>query len=528
MHLSDIVIEVFLHDLLPLASTHDILNLGCTSKFFAKVCADETLWERRCRVDFKEYMGTAALWDATWKRLYKALSFPRVFVWGYLGDGRRGIEDYQTRGFDSFPNPVEVQLHPGLRLVRLVAGCWSFNALDSEGSIYVWGSLESDLPLTQRMTPSPLGRIQVKSPRRLIMPNPIVDISCGKLHMTALDSKAQVWTFTNWLSPFRLESAMLDCSSSETTPAQVACGRDFSALLMMSGDVLVFWPYRIDPGSFRFTAEEVAQLKANATGALHMPCVTRALRSDPHKLPAVPQLRNAGSLSADSGETTLIKIAALAQQIVGLTGNDHVLKLGDMSHGNDGGFVTTGWEYLDKFNEPLESHVEAPSKLTDITAWCAQTEFAAYSTGTNSRVLMGSGTMSAQTSPDVVQDLQSRAVTAVALGDRHRAVLTANGELLTWGMHAGAPPLGYGAPDNPTPAGPTFPMIPRTFAMVPPGFVQQQMHLPPMVDVPTPVRFDHDADSGKRMLCIAVTTAGTHTGALVISLEEDGQLDTAR
>lgn len=46
-----IPIEVFLDHLLPLVDVQDLLSLACTDRFFAKLCADDTFWKRKLKVD---------------------------------------------------------------------------------------------------------------------------------------------------------------------------------------------------------------------------------------------------------------------------------------------------------------------------------------------------------------------------------------------------------------------------------------------------------------------------------------------
>ena len=58
-----------------------------------------------------------------------------------------------------------------------------------------------------------------------------------------MDAAADVWTFTSWGRPFRLSSSLVDKSSPDTTPVEVEGGWAVTAILTLSGDVLVFWPF---------------------------------------------------------------------------------------------------------------------------------------------------------------------------------------------------------------------------------------------------------------------------------------------
>jgi hypothetical protein len=83
MPLADIPVEVFLDNLLPLAEVRDVLSLGSTNNFFAAVCADETFWRRKCLEDFN-FTGQETARQSGWKNLYRGLSYPRIFVWGFV------------------------------------------------------------------------------------------------------------------------------------------------------------------------------------------------------------------------------------------------------------------------------------------------------------------------------------------------------------------------------------------------------------------------------------------------------------
>jgi SCF-associated factor 1 len=177
--------------------------------------------------------------------------------------------------------------------------------------------------------------------------------SCGRMHTMALDSKNQIWTFVTWGRPFRLDSPMLDCTSPETTPMQAECGWSFSSILTKSGDVLAFWPSSGEIGRIydeeNAAMDEVGDCNAYGTEDRRIPCVTWSLRADPLRIPPIPQLPDLESTGVSQEEkskaTTLIKIAAFDNHLIGLTNKGHVLKFGDLS--NEYSFDrTTRWQYV--------------------------------------------------------------------------------------------------------------------------------------------------------------------------------------
>ena len=83
MPISDIPVEVLLDNLLPFAQVNDILSLGSTNKYFAALSADETFWRRKCQEDFN-FTSQETARQSGWKTLYRGLSYPRIFVWGFV------------------------------------------------------------------------------------------------------------------------------------------------------------------------------------------------------------------------------------------------------------------------------------------------------------------------------------------------------------------------------------------------------------------------------------------------------------
>jgi SCF-associated factor 1 len=141
MDLADIPVEVLLDNLLPFARVSDVLSLGSTNKPFAALCAEETLWRRRCQEDFN-FTNQETVRQLRWKNLYRGLNHARIFVGGFVTDpheysdrdavpsffsehrggrfGRNVAKDMQMYP-PGVPYPVEVRI-PGTRTVSLVAG----------------------------------------------------------------------------------------------------------------------------------------------------------------------------------------------------------------------------------------------------------------------------------------------------------------------------------------------------------------------------------------------------------------------
>jgi SCF-associated factor 1 len=79
--ISDSPIDLLLDNLLPCIPVKDLLHLAQTSRFFADLVADDTLWKRKLQADFN-FDGAGTARTSGWKFIYKGLLKPSVFLWG--------------------------------------------------------------------------------------------------------------------------------------------------------------------------------------------------------------------------------------------------------------------------------------------------------------------------------------------------------------------------------------------------------------------------------------------------------------
>ena len=63
----------------------DLLSLGSTNRFVHSVVGDEIFWHRRVQEDFN-FSGARTARTSGWKVIYKGLSSPKTYVWGYVFD----------------------------------------------------------------------------------------------------------------------------------------------------------------------------------------------------------------------------------------------------------------------------------------------------------------------------------------------------------------------------------------------------------------------------------------------------------
>jgi len=186
-----------------------------------------------------------------------------------------------------------------------------------------------------------------------------LDFSCGGFNMMTLDTNSTVWNFESWGRPYRLVSHLLDCSSPGTTPIQVQCSLNFSAVLMSSGDVYAW--LLSDITLTEKYKEAMAKLDMDEStraivpdGGTVIPCHTWEIKMDPVKLVNLPIPYNLPDLPMTGlpeeerrKETKFIKIAALDYSLVGLTNKGHVcllrVKLGESLDDKNGFGI---WHYV--------------------------------------------------------------------------------------------------------------------------------------------------------------------------------------
>ncbi|PVF97128.1 RCC1/BLIP-II protein [Serendipita vermifera] len=532
-HLESLPQEILTDELLPLLPLKDLLSLFQVSKFFAGIGRDEVFWKRRLQQDFN-FTNASNARSSGFKFLYSRLNDPKVFVWGENSDERLGRPISPSRGRATGSRqfwPLELSI-PGSRIVELVAGGWSFTAIDTKGNVWVWGRLEGAYGLN--VDSFIKSTKPAKKPLRLNLPTPMRSISCGRALAIGLDYEGKVWCFYSWGLPFVYSPSLFEQTYQGSEIIQVECGWSFFAALTASG-MAVVWNQHGQVGAAYDQKDEVwddqerEEAKAIEVDGV-IQCQTWTVQGiEPLVLPELPNLPSLKT--GQVGNYRLVKIAGGDQFILGLTNGGHVLKL-DLNDINDPDALedlatafqqrTRGWQYLPMYCERSKiaeldtfkkgSGLALPEEL-EITHISAHfLTFVAYTTGPNSIVLTGTNDATPTSNPTVIPSLQNRGVISIVLGDYHWGALLDNGKLLTWGA---ACSTGLGDPFEIDPGKPG-------------GFRNQQernrglttVQSIPDVTEPTEVRFDHDLVERRNMFVFAAAASGWHMGALVIDLDE--------
>lgn len=153
---------------------------------------------------------------------------------------------------------------------------------------------------------------------------------------------------------------------------QVESGWSYTSVLTESGDVLVYWPGhgRMLHELHRIQSEldkqgDATKAKVSSDRPDIIPCHVWDLTTvDPVRLASIPtnlpRLGGTG-LPADvlDGETKLVKIAGLDNNLIGLTNKGHVLKYNKLS--GEESYRQGRWEYVGQMPS-------VPLMLTDVEA----------------------------------------------------------------------------------------------------------------------------------------------------------------
>ena len=95
--IADVPVELFVDGIFDYLPVQNLLSFGATNRFFHTIVNDESLWHKRIQQDFN-FSGAETARHTGWKFLYKRLSNPTVYVWGYVSRPLCIIQDEHNSG----------------------------------------------------------------------------------------------------------------------------------------------------------------------------------------------------------------------------------------------------------------------------------------------------------------------------------------------------------------------------------------------------------------------------------------------
>ena len=138
-----------------------------------------------------------------------------------------------------------------------------------------------------------------------------------------------MWIIIRPDRPFIIESDLINNEHADSTPIQVVCGHDYSAILTRSGEIYIMWPfdeYVIDAYKKQYEGSSTGlEIKGNSIS-----CKTWKLKYDLYKLPQIgdlPELNQRDRSPGSNSPPKIIKIAAMYNRLFGITDDGHILSI---------------------------------------------------------------------------------------------------------------------------------------------------------------------------------------------------------
>ncbi|KAH7438410.1 hypothetical protein KP509_04G013900 [Ceratopteris richardii] len=162
------------------------------------------------------------------------------------GFGAFGALGHGMYKAEHFPRRLLLSQDEGENVVYVAGGGSHSAAITSSGDLYTWGRDEGDGRLGHgEDLVTDEGAVNV--PLRVLMPEPVLSVSCGGFFTMALTSEGRVWS---WGGNANFELGRNDCYTrcepsiipeiEDTQVVQIACGGYHSAVLTSDGQVLTW------------------------------------------------------------------------------------------------------------------------------------------------------------------------------------------------------------------------------------------------------------------------------------------------
>ncbi|KAI8341025.1 regulator of chromosome condensation 1/beta-lactamase-inhibitor protein II [Chlamydoabsidia padenii] len=417
--------DVLLYKILSNLDARSLAQLSRASRLFGELCQDELLWKHLVMQDYHIPLD-ASFRQLGWKNLYSRLNYSQVYTWGENADSRLGHSDTGMGGrrfFNSYAvsTPHELTVLRGKNIVDIVAGGWSFHALDKHGRVWMWGTLQKEANRSRSM-----GSRLVREPTLVEFPSNIhiVSISAGRSHAIALDQDGQVWHWSNIWRPQRV------CLPSGFQVVQVSANWGNSSILTETGDVVIVPLPQMVPPTEPDSLPDLVLDNSN-TPIFNLD----TLRRDDN-------LQRDSSMGKSLARPVLegdyiVQIAGMEHHTLALSRFGRIYQI-DVSNATLL-MATTSYviDYI-HFGASLDQQEDNQRSRLHRFISASFHSFAVYTL--DGQVFLGKHDGSYDQQPKV---LSNQGFCKVSFGDYHFGALTNDGDLLTWGaFSAGA--LGHG------------------------------------------------------------------------------------
>ncbi|KAI9356137.1 regulator of chromosome condensation 1/beta-lactamase-inhibitor protein II [Pilaira anomala] len=407
--LSKLPRDILLQDILILLDSKSLINLSLVSTYFNYLVNDQHIWKRLCSQEFNISQDNAFR-NKGWKQFYIALLVDtKLFTWGENFDDRLGLTpkvstdafQQRIRRFGRYiTTPQEVVYLQDKRIIDIISGGWSFHALDSFGSVWMWGTMHQELSPRSSM-----GTRRLTTPTKLQDTNTtqqkikFSSISCGRTHVIGLARDGSLWHWSNhiMLQPIQLETT--------EKIVQVVGNWTYSTVLTNEGSIYL------------------------------IPAPDHIIPSEINQEPSPTYVVTPKVSSLD-----IVQLAGLDGYTLALTKHGRILKLDTRDHLAFTQDPAAHTIVLTQFSAK-ENELNQRDGLMNRFITGAFLNFAVYTK--SGQVMFGNVNSEADTEPEMLPELQNRDVCKVSFGDYHFGAVTNHGELFTWGNYSSGA-LGHG------------------------------------------------------------------------------------
>ncbi|KAG2175848.1 hypothetical protein INT44_000326 [Umbelopsis vinacea] len=435
MNITDLPVDLLIQDLCPRLDFHSLIALSGTCRQFQTFCNDEAIWKKLVLREF-HIPVYATFRNRGWKEIYSKLHDPVVYTWGEgtyyrLGHKQREVLGRARNIQGDEDTPRELESLRGKKIIDIVAGGWSFHALDRDGNVWVWGMLQAEWPISRGVSQQP-----IKTPTLVEIPQgvKIASIACGRSHAIGLSTEGKVY---HWNHIKKVQEILLPSTSSRVI--QVSGNWGYSSLLTAAGEIFIV------PQPENAEDDEVPILTSTVQG---LGITLRNYVSD-----ALAMGQDVNVIPGDM----FVQIASMEGDTLALSRKGKVYKFGtaqliereteeEEERLGEGPPVflsnpaATGGE-LRHYSSPDQNDiVDSDGNLTMFISSFFH-NFAVYTL--DGAVKLGTARTTAEDEPTTRPELNSN-ICKVTFGDYHSGALTNDGDLLTWGSYSrGA--LGHGS-----------------------------------------------------------------------------------
>ncbi|KAH8926209.1 RCC1/BLIP-II [Atractiella rhizophila] len=328
MGLQDLPSDVLFDNVLPHLSAQQTLRLAQTNKFFHTLIngpSAQALWARMLKAHFNFPIHNSAR-SYGWKEIYKRLSNPAVFVWGARDKGRLTIRpsDPRERYVEDGGVRAPMRLWFKTRIVDMVSGGWSFHALDSDGRVYYWGTMNADHYAGYNGTIANPG-MTVAKPTLIqphLLPNRITSLDCGRSHALALDDLGNVWQWSSWGRILNIRDKEHEWGWKEGKSAVklISAGWHLSTVLTNAGDAYIWWDLEKSKIEDKASEQQSAR-RADGGESADVDAVSFRYEIATIRLPALP------AVDGEVNEEKITQLAAGDKFVIALSSSARVYKL---------------------------------------------------------------------------------------------------------------------------------------------------------------------------------------------------------